>query len=436
MIKLKRLLVSTTLVAVTAGLMALPMTAAEAAPADQAACVAAQRAEGARAAEVHAAKAKVAKAKKLVKKAKKSARPATVKKAKVRKAKKAVTKAKSKLHRAKAAHATARQKTAKACAEVPASPAGNQLGQLLALLSQSGAKSPSLPGGIGGANGAPVDAAQLTNLLAVLGGGQLPALDAGLLAGITEGFGMPLDAGLLSELLGGALDPAQITSLLSGGADPAMLLEVFKGIAGQFGALGGGALPIPTDPMALFTLFRTGLDALVGHLDPAALGSVLRLFTQFAQLAGGDTSTLPTLGVEQLKQLLTGFLPAEVIGALDPTDLLSLLGGFNNLPTSPEQVLALFGGLLSPAQLEALLTGSADASTMAVAFGDLLKNFSVLTDLELPGGVDLGVLTGLIDNVVSLVTDLLGGLLGGGPTLPIPEIPIVCDILPLPILCK
>jgi hypothetical protein len=119
-----------------------------------------------------------------------------------------------------------------------------------------------------GQGGQTLDATQLTDLL----DGLIPGLasqfsPADLTAMLTAVNAGSLDAGTLSNLLGGAFDPTQITSVLGGSGSTDLVGDVLATIAAELGAFGGGGLVVPgLDASVLTDLVSTVTDLVDGVL--------------------------------------------------------------------------------------------------------------------------------------------------------------------------
>ncbi|CAM3158019.1 hypothetical protein NODU109028_00510 [Nocardioides dubius] len=420
----KRVLVGIVMMALTFGVAAVPLLttagAANAEPADPAACASAQSSVAKQKKAVATANKAVAKAKKQLKKAKK-AKVKKAKKAKLVKKAKRNLKAKQKALRTKRSSLSRAEKSrASACADRPVDNETAGLGQLLALLTKLSGS------GVGGAEGTPIDKSQLQGVVNLLGGGaSVPVLSNAQLTDLLAGFNSSdLDPAVLSELLGGLLSADQITALLGGLGDPAALTALFTEVLGQFAALAGSSFPMPTDPAAFLELFATGLDALTGLLDPAQVGALLSLLATAAG-SGGDA-----FDAQQLFALMSSLVPAEILEAFDSEALADLLAGFNAISADPTALLSLLGGQFTPQQITALLGGSASPEVLAQLISQVVAQLSSLGggDFFLPGAVDPSVITNLVTAVVDLVESILDGIFGNLPQLPI------C-ILPIPILC-
>ncbi|MFL6060920.1 MAG: hypothetical protein ACJ72E_06800 [Marmoricola sp.] len=352
-----------------------------------------------------AARAKVAKDKKVLAKAKHAH-----KHAKVRKAKKALTRAKKQYAAADRVVKTRQAQRSSACASSPApSPGGTDAGQKLSLL------------GLGqGLSLGPIDASQLTALLDQLLPGVVDQLDVGQLTSLLSGFNGAgdLDPTQVLALLGGGFSPTDVTSLLSGAASPELLSALAGSLLDQLSGLAGG-FPVPPgfDPTGLFETFA----GMFGGLDPSQLGSLLAMLTS---AFGADGSPLDA---SQLTDLLDALVPG-VSGDFDPTQLTSMLGALNGGGLSAATLSNLLGGQFSPAQLQQVLGGTAGPQLLADVIAQVMAQLATAGGggLQLPGALDASTVTDLI----ATVTSLLGSITGGGGI-----IPVVCGLVPIPLLC-
>ncbi len=266
----------------------------------------------------------------------------------------------------------------------------------------------------------PISATQLTALLDRLLPGVSGTLTASqfnaLLAGFNAAGGGNVNPADLAALLGSAFSPAQVTQLLSGVANPELLAGLARHVLGQLGSLGGLPVPPSFDPTALLDT----LAGMFGNLDPAQLGDLLALLTS---LSGGTSS----LNLGQMTDLIDALVPG-ISGAFDPAQLTSMLGALNGGALDPASLSNLLGGQFSSAQIASALAGTASQELVGRILAQVLAQLGTAGagDLVLPTDLMPSQLTGLVDTV----TGLLGTLLGGGG-----ELPGLCGLIPLPLLC-
>lgn len=342
-------------------------------------------------------------------KALKNAKKAHVHRAvKVKKAKKAVAAANPGYAAAKSAVKIRQAQARSACANPAPIPAAVNAGKKLSLL------------GLG--NGLPVgalDASQLTALLDQLLPGVASQLNPAELASLLSGFnaGSSLDPAAALALLTGVLDPAAITSLLSGAAGPEVLTGLIEDIIGQLSALGGG-LPIPSsfDPAGLWDTFA----GIFGALSADQLGSLLAMVTSALGMGAAD------LNLEQLTGLIDSLVPG-ISEQFDAGQLTAMLAGINGGGLSADTLANLLGGQFSPTQLLDVINGTAGQALLGSVIAQVMAQLGTAGGggLELPGALDLAAITALI----TTVTDLITAVLGGG------ILPIVCGLIPIPLLC-
>ncbi|RNL60429.1 hypothetical protein EFK50_19025 [Nocardioides marmoriginsengisoli] len=396
--------------AVTVGLTVAPslLVSADASSnrssAVSAACTSAKNALTQAKRQQKAAKASVLKARKAVKKAKHTHRPA-----KVRKAKKALARSNARYNTWSNAVTKRQSRVGQACAAPTSAARANGIGKQLSLL------------GLGsGLDLGAIDASQLTSLLNQLLPGVTTNLDAGRLTALLSGFnaGNDLDATDALALLSGVFSPSQILALLEGTASPELLTDLAEHLVGQLSGL-AGSFPIPGgfDPTGLFQTFA----GMFGGLGPAQLGSLLQLVT--GALGSGAT----TFDLGQLTSLLDSLIP----GASDQFDagqLTSMLGALNGGGLSAGTLSNLLGGQFSITQLQSVISGTAGQALLGTVIAQVMAQVATAGagGLALPGVLDLTTLTNLVTTVTSLLTSLTGG---GG------VLPIVCGLIPLPLLC-
>ncbi|HET6154420.1 MAG TPA: hypothetical protein VFE15_15865 [Marmoricola sp.] len=357
------------------------------------------------------AKRAVAKAKKALAKAK---RAKSHRAAKVRKAKKLVKKANQRYAaatRSVASHQSAARTACKTSPAPTANPATG-LGQELGLL------------GLGdGMSLGPISANQLTSLLDQLLPGAAASLDPSQLTALLGGFNGAGDLGFgdAVTLLSGLLDPAQVLDILAGGGSPEALTDLGANILSQLSSLGGGSLPVPGDfdPTGLYETFA----GMFGNLSPDQLGSLLGLLTS----AFGAGSSAFDVG--QLTSLLDSLVPG-ISDEFDPSQLTDMLGALNGGGLSASTLSNLLGGQFDPTQLLSVLGGSAGSDLLSSVITQVMAQLATAGGggLSLPGSLDPSQVTTLISTVSSLVTGLLGS--GGG------VLPIVCGLVPIPLVCS
>jgi hypothetical protein len=397
--------------AVTLGLTVAPalLTSADAAGSRSSAtsleCTSAQTSLQQARSRQASAKAGVVKAKKALKKAKHAH---AHKAAKVRKAKKALKKARARY--AAASRAVEGRVAERDYSCSPTSPAtGTGAGQKLSLL--------------GLANGlavGPISVSQLTTLLDQLLPGVADQLDAGQLTALLSGFnsGSALDPSSVLTLLGGGFSPGDVTQILSGAASPELLTELAGNLLDQLSGLAGG-FPIPSgfDPTDLVETFA----GMFGGLSADQLGSLLGLVT--SALGAGSS----TFDVSQLTDLIDSLVPG-ISDQFDAGQLTSMLGALNGSGLSAATLSNLLGGQFSADQLTSVLGGTASPELLAAVIAQVMAQLATAGGggLELPGTLDAGTVTDLI----STVTSLLGAITGGGGVLP-----VVCGLIPIPLLC-
>lgn len=401
--------------AITAGLTVVPALVSTAgaatAPvvADPAACQAAKTSYAKSVKQRDNAKKALAKATAAVEKAKKSHAKPKARKAAVAKARKTRDKAATKYAATKRAVTAAKKKRDDDCAEIlpvaQATAAGKKLG-LLAI-----------------AKGLPVDSldvSQLTALLDQLVPGLTDQLTAGELAALLGGVnaGSDLDPAEALALLTGLFSVDDVTAILGGTASPQQLLALGTSVVGQLSALGG--LPVPGSPdlAGLWTTFA----GLFGTLGSDQLGSLLHLLT--TSIGSGSAA----FDVDQLTDLIDSLVPG-ISEQFDPSQLTAMLGGLNGGALSAATLTQLLGGQFSPAQIATVLGGTAPQDLVGAVISQVVAQLATAGTggLELPGPLGTDAVTGLI----SSVTGLLGSITGGGTG----PLPVVCGLIPLPLLC-
>ena len=366
-------------------------------------CTAAKNALAQAKRQQQTAKTNVVKAKKAVKKAKKTHRPA-----KVRKAKKVLTRANSRYAASTRTVKTRQSRIGQACAAPTAAARANGTGQKLSLL-----------GLASGLDVGAINAGQLTTLLNQLLPGVTSNLDAGKLTALLGGFnsGTDLDPTDALALLSGVFSPQQILSLLEGTASPQLLTDLAGHIVGQLSGL-AGSFPIPGgfDPTGLFQT----LAGMFGGLGADQLGALLQMVT--GALGSGAT----TFNLGQLTDMLDSLIPG-VSDQFDVGQLTSMLGALNGGGLSASTLSNLLGGQFSITQLQSVISGTAGQALLGSVIAQVMAQVATAGGggLALPAGLDLSVLTNLVTTVTSLLTSLTGGGV----------IPIVCGIIPLPLLC-
>ncbi|MCZ4500577.1 MAG: hypothetical protein JWQ74_3132 [Marmoricola sp.] len=402
--------------AITAGLTVVPalVSTASATPpvvADPAACTSAKAALKKAVAQRATAKKAAAKAVAAVKKAKASHKPAKAKRKAIAQARAARTKADTKYAAAKKLVTTRKKKADSDCAEIvplaKATAAGKKLG-LLAV-----------------ADGLPVDSldlAQLTALLEQLLPGVTDQLDPAQLTALLGGFNAAgdLDPAAALALLSGLFSAGDVTALLAGTASPEQLLDLAGSIVGQLAALGGG-LPVPPQ-LDLAGLWDT-FAGIFGALGSDQIGSLLGLLT--SSLGAGGSS----YDLGQLTDLIDSLVPG-VSDQFDPAQLTAMLGGLNGDGLSAATLSNLLGGQFSPAQLATVLDGTAGQALLGSVITQVMAQLATggAGGLELPAPLSAGSLATLISTVTNLFSTITGGA-GGG------VLPVVCGLVPIPLLC-
>ncbi|MCX6396738.1 MAG: hypothetical protein NTV23_09660 [Propionibacteriales bacterium] len=393
--------------AITVGLTTAPamVTIAEAGTAATSPCASAQAAVAHAQQDRAAAQRKVVAAKKALARAKK----AEVKKAaKVKKAKKVLTRANHGYASASKAVKIRQAEARSACANPAPNPQAASTGKKLSLLALG--------------NGLPVgdiDATQLVALLDELLPGVAGQLNPAELASLLSGFntGDALDPADALALLTGVLDPAAVTALLGGQADPEAVTALLDDIIGQLGGLGGLPVPSEFDPAGLWDTFA----GIFGTLGADQLGSLLALVT--GALGGGGAD----LDLGQLTDLIDSLVPG-ISDQFDPDQLTAMLAGLNGTGPGADVLADLLGGQFTPTQLQQILSGTAGDELLGAVVAQVMAQLGTAGGggLELPGDLDAGSLAALI----STVTDLITSVLGGGGLLP-----VVCGLIPIPLLC-
>ncbi|HEX4190174.1 MAG TPA: hypothetical protein VHZ06_04205 [Marmoricola sp.] len=377
-------------------------------PASSAACASAEAALTHARTQQAVAKRAAVKARKALAKAKKARAHRA---AKVRRAKKALKRADRRYvvaSRSVASHSSAARSTCKTTA--PATSSATGTGQELGLL-----------GLADGASLGPISASQLTSLLDQLLPGAADSLDPSQLTAVLGGFNGAdgLDLVDAATLLSGILDPSQIGDLLGGSASPAELTSLVTDIISRLSSLGGG-LPIPGgfDPTGLYETFA----GMFGDLSPDQLGSLLAMLTS---AFGAGSSTFDS---SQLTSLLDSLVPG-ISDEFDSSQLTDMLGALNGGDLSASTLSNLLGGQFDPSQLLSVLGGTAGQDLLSSVITQVMAQLATAGGggLALPAALDPTQAASLISTVSSLVTGLLGG--GGG------VLPVVCGIVPIPLVC-
>ncbi|MBO9521955.1 MAG: hypothetical protein J7518_10505 [Nocardioidaceae bacterium] len=345
----------------------------------------------------------VAKARKALKKARHQHRPA-----KVRKAKKALRVATVRYQARVKATKSRGARMGYACSAPSSATRANGTGRTLALL----ALADGLDLGV-------IDLGQLTGLLERFLPGLADDLSPAQLSALLTGFNAVAGSGLslanAATILGGAFSPADLTALLGGAAGPELLSDLAEHLLGQLTGLGGLPIPGGFDPGDVLET----LSGLLGGLDAAQLGQLLGLVT--TALGGGSA-----LDLGQLTDLLDGLVPGLSDG-LDPATLTAILGAVNGGGLDAGTLTNLLGGAFSAGEITQVLGGTAGTALLGAVIAQVMAQLGTLDGgaFELPTGLDLTTLT----NLVSTVTDLLDAVTGGG------IIPVVCGIVPIPLVC-
>ncbi|MET3962255.1 hypothetical protein ABIE44_002189 [Marmoricola sp. OAE513] len=352
------------------------------------------------------AKHKVVKAKKAVKKAKKAT---SHRAAKVKKAKKVLAKARARYDAATKAVSYRKDRARYACASPTSSTKAEGIGKKISLL------------GLGnGLDLGTLDQTGLTALLEQLLPGVTDNLSPAQLAALLAGFngGTDLDPVDALALLTGVLSPDAITDLLGGEASPDAIADLIEDVIGQLSGLAGD-FPIPTDfdPTGLWDTFA----GIFGTLSADQLGSLLTLLTSAFGGAG------ESFDVDQLTDLIDALVPG-ISESFDEDQLAAMLGGLNSDGIGAETLANLLGGRFSPAQLQQVMAGTAGQALLGSVITQVMAQLGTAGagGLELPGPLGAGQVASLISTVTSLVT----GLVGGGEVLP-----VVCGLIPIPVLC-
>ncbi|MFS3129830.1 hypothetical protein ACLM5J_15620 [Nocardioides sp. Bht2] len=157
----------------------------------------------------------------------------------------------------------------------------------------------------------------------------------------------------------------------------------------------------------------------------AGFGELLALLSKATgSQVGGVSGT--GLDANQLQGLVALLGQGSALPALSPATLTDILGGFNSSSLDPAVISELLGGALSPNQVIALLSGSADPAVLVSLFTEMFSQFSSLAGSSFPMPTDpaaffelfstgLDALTGLLDpNQVGALLGLLAGAAGSG----------------------
>lgn len=346
---------------------------------------------------------------KAVKKARKAFRKAKAKHqpVKIRKTRKVLKKAIAR-HQARVKVTKARgARMGYACAAPNSAVRANGAGRILGLLALADGLDLNV-----------IDLDQLTGVLDRFLPGLADQLTPAQLGALLTGFNAVAGSGEFTNalsILGGAFSPADIASLLGGAASPELLTDLADHLLGELGGLGGLPLPSSFDPTdALETL-----AGLFGGLDPTQLGQLVGLVT--TALGGGSA-----LDVDQLTDLLDGLVPG-LTDDLDPAALTAILGAVNGGGLDASTLTNLLGGAFSVGDITSVLGGTAGTALLGEVIAQVMAQLGTLNGgaFEVPAGLDLSTLTAL----VSTVTDLVDAVTGGG------AIPVVCGIVPIPLLC-
>lgn len=395
-------------VVATLGLSPAMVTSAEAVPratsgSVSAECAAARAALAQTRTNQRAAHAKLVQARKELRKAQQAKKPA-----KVRQAKKAVEAA-GKRYRTVTRNVTARYTRASFACSAPTS----------AVRAEGAGRSLALVAIAEGLSVGPIDAEQLTALLDKLLPGISAKLTSGQKSALLKGFNTiadgSFDPSALLNVLGGSFSADGITALLQGVASPTVLTGLVTHIAGQLGGLGGLPAPGDLDLDGLLAVF----SGVFGDLDPAQLGQLLALVTAATGAGAG-------FDLGQLTSLLDALVPG-LSERFDPTQLTAMLGALNTGGLDAAGLADLLGGQFSPEQLTSVLQGLADPALIGEVIAQVIAQLATAGGggLELPSGLGLEALTGLVDTV----TDLLDALTGGA------VLPVICSVVPLPLIC-
>jgi hypothetical protein len=134
---------------------------------------------------------------------------------------------------------------------------------------------------------------------------------------------------------------------------------------------------------------------------------------QLDLLAMGTGGLTDLINLSQLTTLLDRLLPGAS-GILSPAQLTALLSGFNTSPLGLADATALLGGSFTPAQLQSLLDGTASPALLLELANHIIGQLSGLTGgaVPVPGAFDP---TALLQTIAGMFGNLdpsqLGGLL-------------------------
>lgn len=173
--------------------------------------------------------------------------------------------------------------------------------------------------------------------------------------------------------------------------------------------------------------------------NPAPNPQAASIGKKLSLLGLGNGLPVGVLDASQLTALLDQLLPG-VASQLNPTELLSLVSGFNVGPSlDPTQALSLLTGVLDPAAVTALLSGSASPEVLSDLISDIISQLSSLGGgLPIPAGFDptdlwetFGGVFGALsaDQIGSLLAMITGSLGMAGNDLDLGQLTGLIDAL-------
>lgn len=148
----------------------------------------------------------------------------------------------------------------------------------------------------------------------------------------------------------------------------------------------------------------------------AGFGQLLALLTKATGSGVGGASGTP-VNAAQLQGVLGLLGQGAAVPALSPDTLTDILSGFNTSTLDPAVISELLGGMLSPDQVVALISGSADPAVLAGLFIQMFSQFSSLAGSSFPMPSDPAAFLELFSTGLDALTGLLnpdqvGALLG------------------------
>jgi hypothetical protein len=118
-----------------------------------------------------------------------------------------------------------------------------------------------------------------------------------------------------------------------------------------------------------------------------------------------------------LASLVDDVLPT-VSGSLSGSQLSALLSGFNSGTPSLDDATILLGSAFTPAQIQALLAGTADPTVVQALVANIVSALSGLTGgaVPVPGGLDATALQTIVNNVTALLGPITTTTTSSGTT--------------------